>query len=177
MYRLLIYPRGYSRVVDTAGTANTLPTVSREVLRPTRIDEDADVERTLRLYLGQDESTDWAIRRKEIATCSKLYGVFQNWVEFQLARNAYVYDMSLDFLLDTLHFIAKGTRNMAPQAWKELLERQPAVRPDEASEGRIALASDLLKEINWSNFMAQWISQPDGYDDMVFSTYVFFGKL
>ncbi len=176
-YRLLVHPRGFSRVVTPDGVSNTIPYTEPVSLRPQRIDEDSSVEQMMRRHLGNDEYVDWAIRRQELALCAGLYGNFRNWVEFQLARNGFIYDMSLDFLIDTLRFISTGQRTMQAKAWKDILEVNPIPKPTEASPARIARVLDIVNRINWDDFMAQWISQPGGYDDMIYSTYVFFGKL
>lgn len=174
---LIIHPRGYSRIVDSMGCSN-LPTYDAPLkLKATRIDEDTTIETIIRKHLGQAMETDWPVQRKEIAECARLYGCFQNWVYFQLARNGYVYDLTLDFLLDTLTFIATGVRRMEVQTWKGLIENNPSPRPEAPSPARLIAASAILDGICWNDFMAQWISQPNGYDDMVFSTYLFFGKL
>lgn len=174
---LIIHPRGYSRIVDSFGVSN-LPGYDAPLkLKPMRIDEDTTTETLLRKHLGQSGDTDWSIQRQEIAECSRLYGCFQNWVYFQLARNGYIYDLTLDFLLDTLTFIATGIRRMEVQTWKGLIEAQQPPRPDKATPARIVAVQDLLNSIDWNNYMTQWLSRPNGYDDLVFSTYLFFGKL
>lgn len=174
---LIVHPRGYSRVVDSRGCAN-LPSYNAGLkLRAQRIDEDTTTETLIRKHLGQAMDTDWAVQRVEIAECARLYGCFQNWVYFQLARNGYIFDLTLDFLLDTLTFIATGVRRMEVQTWKGMIESNLMPRPEVASDARLIAAQSILSGINWNDFMAQWINQPNGYDDMVFSTYLFFGKL
>ena len=177
--QLIIHPRGYSRVVDSAGVANQIDLdAGKHVFIPQMIDEDRDIEALLRKYLGGNEWVDWAIRKKELNTCSFVYGDFGNWVNIQLTKNPYVYDMSLDFLLDTLGFIATGRRKMQANNWKDLLEIKPVPRPSVANQTRLELVDQSIRNaIDWKNPINQWVSQPNGFDDLVYSTYVFFGKL
>lgn len=177
--QLFIHPRGFSRVVSSTGVANQINLDStKQVFVPQLIDEDREIEALMRKYLGGNEWVDWAVRRNELHACSFIYGDFANWVDLQLTKNPYVYDMSLDFLLDTLGFIAIGERRMHPNNWKELLEVRPVVRPSTANQSRATLLPESIKNsIDWDNVINQWVSQPNGFDDLVFSTYVFFGKL
>lgn len=174
---LIIHPRGYSRVVDSLGRSNLSTYDAPLKLKAVRIDEDTTIETLLRKHLGQAVDTDWSVQRTEIAECARMYGCFQNWVYFQLGRNGYIYDLTIDFLLDTLTFISTGVRRMSVQSWKGLIETNPSPRPEVATPARILAVQSLLDSIHWNSYMAQWINQPGGYDDMVFSTYLFFGKL
>lgn len=177
--QLFIHPRGFCRVVSSTGIANQIDMdSSKQVWTPQVIDEDREIESLMRRYLGGNDYVDWAVRRNELHTCAFTYGDFANWVDIQLTKNPYVYDMSLDFLLDTLCFIATGERKMKPNNWKELLEIRPVVRPSSASQSRaLQLPDSIRNAIDWDNAINQWVSQPNGHDDLVFSTYVFFGKL
>lgn len=178
MSKTLVYPRGYSRTVN--GPLEALVT---DLKRPRSVyaeRPDSQVE-----ILHVDWVTDiepnmsWSRRRNFILYYNKLYGNFWSWLKQQVVTNDYIYDVNLDFLIDTVRFILTGHRHMAIQNWRDLITEFPNSKPGTASLDRwehFKQESGFTENHMQSNYIGMWCSHDSGFEDLIYTTQIIFGR-
>lgn len=119
----------------------------------------------------------WEFRRKVITAAQRLFGGNYNWFLLQ-DNNASRSDYNYEFLLDTVRFIATGQRRMSIHTWPMLVSDEPAAglalvnnRKDIAR-----LFQQLYLNTSAEGMIQKWMSQPKGFDDMMFTLHLLFGK-
>lgn len=162
-----MYPRGYS-----GGQA------SPSVVTDTR-EGDPEVVQLFERYTGPEaRSTDWEFRKQVIKAAIRLLGGSGNWFVKQ-DINPMVQDYNYQFLADTLKFIATGRRDIHVVAWQDLLTHAPN-QPLKTLEGRHELG-DRIREfghvVSVEALIQKWCSQPNGFDDLMFSMHLMFGRM
>lgn len=176
--KALVYPSGFSRIVNEITESLVTDNVKPRRIYATNHDVQVEV-----LYLNwitnPNECISWDERRKFILYYNKLYGNFWTWLEQQLVTNDYIYEMNLDFLIDTLRFILTGTRTVHIRNWRDLITEYPSPRPGIASKDRLVLLQELLssyKKLDNFNYIGMWCSHESGFEDLIYTTQILFGK-
>lgn len=119
--------------------------------------------------------------KKKVITCAiRLYGNFYPWLDFQLKRNRFIHDLNQEFLIDTLKFIKTGERSMMLHMWENLLEQYPDTLQRKQPITDL-MTLEYLENIDYvenpfSDYIVEWTTQKDGFYDMLYTTYLLFGK-
>lgn len=169
MAKTLRYPRGFTSALTEYPSASDMKTAIE-----TACDEDVSVLINSYVTLGiQRES--WAFRSRVLDAAARLFGDFRQWVHFQAAHNDHIYELNYDYLVDTLNFIRKGERAIAATTLKELLLERPAARHGVATPARAeALRLNDTKE--FENYLGKWVAHEGGFEDLLITLHVFFGR-
>lgn len=173
MSNTILYPSGYTRTVTEEGKLDL------ELLRPKQLIK-SEYERTVvELYQSyisnNDMNPDWDFRRYALITITQTYGNFWLWAQQQLTINDYTYDTNKDLLLDTLQYIITGKRVVNIMNWSDLLVDYPDARPRSASKERYNLMKEIVGNNVRNNFISMWCKHERGFEDMIFTTNLFFG--
>lgn len=141
---------------------------------------DRDIENIYRSYINHEiDFNNWNYRVQVIEECFRLFGQnFEEWVLYQINKNTLVYDHSLEFIIDTLNFITGKQRTTSIFVWRELMLTNPEHKSNiEISTRRINKLRDLHPRIpsQTSEIVQLWCSQPDGFEDLITSLFLFFG--
>lgn len=122
-------------------------------------------------------SVTWDFRKKVIQLAQSLFEGDFNWFIRQ-DKNAMVTDQNYLFLIDTVRFIATGSRRLSIYTWPALLTYDVPVGKtvdtrDEISKLFIetALATDT------TTLISKWLSHKDGFNDMMYTLNMLFGNL
>lgn len=178
MAKSLVYPSGFSRSVNEITEA-----LVTDIVKPRRVFAQSPDTRVETLYLDWTTSPDndmsWERRRKFILYFNKLYGDFWTWVQQQLVANDYIYDMNLDFLIDTIRFIQTGHRHIHVRNWRDMIIEFPEPRPGIANADRLELLKDFIgsfENTTRNNYIGMWCSHESGFEDMIYTTQIMFGR-
>ena len=106
----------------------------------------------------------------QIIDCAKrLFNDFDLFVKYNVLSNNLVHGKVLDFLVDTVDFVNGGIRELPITTWANYLDqdkKRPAVVPDRRN---------LTLNITGPNYIAKWIRQPNGFEDLVSTLILMFG--
>ena len=120
-------------------------------------------------------------KKEVIETCIRLYGDFYNWLQYQLKMNRFVYGVNQEFLIDTLWYIKTGERKVMLPVWESIITQYPDMGDVKSKllDDTMVL-SFLSNPSNYTNpssgYIAEWTSHPDGFYDMLYTTYLLFGR-
>lgn len=109
----------------------------------------------------------------------KLYSNLLDWAMYQINKNSFVHGHTQSFIVDTLHFIMSGERDMRLITWMDLIEKDPVYTPNNEIEksARDTLRSFReLKRTGVQSYIGMWCSKPGGFEDMLYSTWLLFGS-
>lgn len=120
-------------------------------------------------------------KKEVIETCIRLYGEFYKWLNYQLIMNRFIYGVNQEFLIDTLWYIKTGERKMMLPVWESIITQYPdmdAVKPSRFEDTMVQsfLSSPSNYTNPYSEYIAEWTSHPDGFYDMLYTTYLLFGR-
>jgi hypothetical protein len=118
----------------------------------------------------------WLHRAEGLRHAKSLFGDFSQWLYGQL-DGEFLYGRRLDFLEDTLRFITMGQRSITIQNWEDLLEDFPETGVfinRGVAEARLKVA--FPTPLTTVDAIANWCSQPSGFDDMVCTLNILFGE-
>lgn len=104
-----------------------------------------------------------------IDIAKRLFGDFDAFVNYNCVENPLVHGKDLDFLIDTVEFVNGGIRSLDITTWFNYLDqlpKKPAAIPDNR---RISLNR------TGSNYIAKWLRQPNGFQDLVATITIMFG--
>jgi len=93
--------------------------------------------------------------------------------------NALLKDQNYAFVLDTVRFIATGRRRFSIHTWPALVTYEVPVF-NESVQGRrdiYLLTEELHVPIQTEAFIQKWLSQKDGFNDMVYTLHLLFGSV
>lgn len=168
---VLIYPRGFMSLSEKT-SQSFLPGNELEIAFS---DADPVIQELYSLFISRSVNYDsWRFRKLVIAAASRLLGDVKSWITLQAGFDDYVYGLNFDFLQDTWGFIKTGHRDMSPLVWQELLL--------EHQEPKFRIANpDRVTGFKWDgidadNVIGQWCSHDGGFEDMLSSLHVLFGK-
>lgn len=170
MPNILQFPRGYCVAYDTIGDQSNYHDA---------VDGDVEFNTVYNAFINHSANHDgWEFRSLVLKIAIRMFGDFRKWLALQ-AKNPALYGNNYDFLHDTLKFITTGERNVSVLNWLELLTEQPANLPQGNLDRRI---DELLQgtgfgiSVTTEQIIAQWCSQPMGFEDMLCTMHVLFGK-
>lgn len=119
----------------------------------------------------------WDFQKRVIAEALRLFGGNYNWFIMQ-DSNAQRVDWNYKFLLDTIRFIATGRRELSIHTWPMMVTDEPpaglqliGVRTDVAN-----LFKTLALSTSPEAMIQRWVSQPGGFDDLMYTLNILFGK-
>jgi hypothetical protein len=161
MTRLVIYPRLYQ--VKTEGEG---PMISSQ--------GDDAVTALYREYEIGDKDTRGLNFRYRVFDCAlRLFGDFREWMMVQ-RNNPNMVGYNLEFLRDTLQYIFKGTRQMSPMVWGDLVKET-----DDFTDQPHHLTHEDLRlpeNITTAQLLQLWCSRKGGFEDLLQTLNVFFGS-
>lgn len=120
-------------------------------------------------------------KKEVIETCIRLYGDFYRWLQYQLIMNRFVYGVNQEFLIDTLWYIKTGERKVMLPVWESIITQYPDlgdVKPKRLEDTMVEsfLKSGSNYDNPYSGYITEWTSHPDGIYDMLYTTYLLFGR-
>ena len=128
---------------------------------------------------------DYAFRRSVVAAAKYAFGLdFLQWYRCQLAEG-FVSDLHLKFLDDTMQFIMSGRRELDLMTWISLIE-QAGVQDERAfSETSVSffgkyfpgIQNSALMRTDTVDVLQEWVSQENGFQDLLLSLRVLFGNI
>lgn len=132
---------------------------------------DASIDTLYDIYVCRKVNTaSWTFRSEVLRQALRLFGNFQEWLEYQRANPA-ISGYNRDFLEDTVRYIQTGQRQMLVLNWVELMDEiDYRERPVTT---RVPLT--LLSNANTVQVLQTWCSHTDGVEDLVQTLYVLFG--
>ena len=130
---------------------------------------DVQLNTLYQMFLTNSVDTDsWAYRKSVLDTAIRFFGDIQQWLTLQ-AQNPCLYGNNYDFLCETLSFVKTGRRRLSVLNWIELMYPLPGPIPQGVG------TRTLTYEGSTEDFIAQWCSQPAGFEDMLCTLRVLFG--
>lgn len=120
----------------------------------------------------------WDFQKRVLEVAQDIFQGDYSWFMRQ-DSNALVRDQNYAFILDTVKFIATGRRKFSIHTWPTLVSYDVPV-VNESVEGRrdIYRLIDELKVPSETNaFIQRWVSQPKGFDDLVYTLHLLFGNV
>lgn len=124
------------------------------------------------------QAITWEFQKRVINLALDMFAGEYSWFIRQDA-NALLNDQNYGFVLDTVRFIATGRRKLSIHTWPALLTYDVPV-VTESVEGRrdiyklmLALSVGTQSEA----FIAQWLSQKDGFNDLMYTMNMLFGNV
>lgn len=119
----------------------------------------------------------WPFRKQVMTVAMRLLTPFPSWVAAQY-QNPYLYGRNFEFFEDTLRYLQTGRRRMEPMNWIELMDERPSDRPhlsrrpvNQALMPRVKMAAKSQDILSLA-----WCARPGGFDDLLHSLYVMYGK-
>lgn len=104
----------------------------------------------------------------------QLIGNFKDWLWINVTSNKAIHGYSIDFLKDTINYVATGQRRYSISTWDGVVVKNPGVGPvdahsrvDEFNDIHIPTVEDLL---------TNWLKHKDGVCDMFYAAHILFGK-
>lgn len=178
MSKTLVYPTGFSRCV-TGPTESLVTDLKRPrsvvAQRPDRQVEILHVD----WMTDMEPNMPWSRRRNFILYFNSLYGDFWSWLKQQVVTNDYIYDVNLDFLIDTVRFLLTGHRHMAVQNWRDLIKEFPAPELGAANADRweyFKQETGLDENHIKTNYIGMWCRHESGFEDLIHTTQIIFGR-
>lgn len=119
----------------------------------------------------------WPYRKQVLTAATRLFGrSFFSWVATQY-RNPYLYGRNFEFLEDTLRFIVTGRRRMGVRSWAALMEEDPDKHPRIGNrQPGAGLIPTYPTGTTTANVLAEWCSHPGGFEDLMETLAVMYGK-
>lgn len=120
-------------------------------------------------------------KKEVIESCIRLYGDFYNWLRYQLFHNRFIHGTNQEFLIDTLWYIKTGERKIMLPVWESIITQYPDMESDisKSIDDKTVYAflkSPSNKTNPYSGYLSEWISHADGIYDMLYTTYLLFGR-
>jgi hypothetical protein len=133
---------------------------------------------------GSSFISSFAFREKILLNALKCFGTdnFYDWCLLQV-KNPFATPMHTKFINDTLRFIGEGTRSVSVTSWSNLLNinNKPSVGVDNdialKTFFRTNLPNEMQKQRDMTSIVICWTSQEGGFEDLLATMYILFGKL
>ena len=130
-------------------------------------------------YVNRTENTNcWEFRQKAIDNAIRAFGDIKQWLNLQ-QFNTHLCDIAFDFIHDTVRYINTGERTVSTHTAGALI--QAAVNNRVIGGGytgrvvRQVILADALK-VKPENLIQTWLSYEGGFEDMLCTMYILFGK-
>lgn len=124
------------------------------------------------------QAVTWDFQKRVIDLAQDLFAGEYSWFIRQ-DSNALLNDLNYAFVLDTIRFIATGTRKFSIYTWPALLTYDVPV-VTESVEGRrdiFFLMEELTVPTNTEKFISQWLTHKGGFDDLMYTMNMLFGNV
>ena len=191
--QVVIYPRGFlgyniglpiqREETDLTKLMNNIRYNRPSLDRGKTVIANTDIESLAELYRGGDRSIrSMEFREKVLVAAMQCFGTqsFYDWCKLQ-QESPYFTDLHKRFLNDTLGFIASGERRMDTRAWKNII----TVRVPNPNDDRVVYEMDdyfkmklpaaVRRPFDVARTIADWTSQPGGFEDMIATLRIIFG--
>jgi hypothetical protein len=88
-------------------------------------------------------------------------------------------DQNYAFILDTVRYVATGRRKFSIHTWPALVSYEvPLVNESVAGRRDIYLLIESLQlSTNTNAFLQKWLSQADGFNDLMYTLHLLFGTV
>lgn len=126
--------------------------------------------------------TSFDFRESIIKTALMAFGTqsFFAWCELQ-TKNIYLTALHRKFLNDTFQFIESGKRSISNTTWQSLIKmREASVQDAEVPYAlneffRINGPNTAQRSFRTTDIIAQWVTQEEGFDDLLSTIHILFG--
>lgn len=126
--------------------------------------------------------TSFNYRRSVLSEALRAFGTssFRDWCKLQ--EDSYTFSENhRRFIEDTLKFVATGERNFGLMPWEFTLKQENATfksrqKPFDFETFFNSTATNGNKDFTVLNLVQLWVSQPKGFEDMLVSLHLIFGK-
>jgi len=139
-----------------------------------------------RYMAKNDLIRDLDFKEEIIKAAYKAFGSFNfiNWLTLQNQSPCFT-AMHKKFLIETLRYIETGSRLVNVSTWTRLIEKRPSTEVDSNVEFNVSkLMEDTnskfvggLRVVDTSDFIYKWVKWEDGFNDLLRSLYIVFGKV
>lgn len=192
-YRLKLYPRGFlgamlgvraeRRMALRENNRGFQTAEVRELKNQNSFDApNPDVEALYDTYQSQQGvSGAFEFRRDVLLTALAAFGTttFEAWFEAQF-KNPSAGDLHGRFLVDTLKFISEGRREMRLETWASLISIVSAgghIGPfPAAAKEFFGIGRQYRESFSLTEIIQRWCSQPGGFEDMLGTLHILFGR-
>lgn len=193
MTRIVVYPRGFMGydiglpVQTKGGSLDNLITsvrLNKEIDEGRRVISNSKVEKMWDQVLDGDRFVDsFDFREKILLVALHAFGTTNMLSWFRMQESSpYLTDMHKRFLNDTMTFIDTGKRSVSLFSWQHLITPRPLTASDENPElitdcffGFTKSYSPSFERIQVSSVIQRWVSQDNGFYDLLGSLHVLFG--
>lgn len=191
-----MYPRGFlGAILEDAVIANPSPFKEKMMrltptfnlgVTPSSITPNHEVEYLYEKLLRDFQPLKTMLFRKEVLlTTFRAFGTinFHSWCLLQL-KSPNFSNLHIEFLNDTVRFIQTGERKMNVETWTSLLN-QLEVKDSIGKHRELSSELKSFFQPEYSNTMENmllqdiitlWTSRHNGFEDLIMSMHVFFGK-
>lgn len=124
------------------------------------------------------QAVTWDFQKRLIDLAQEMFAGEYSWFIRQDA-NALLTDQNYAFVLDTVRFIATGTRKFSIHTWPALVTYEVPI-VSESVEGRreiYLLVDKLSVPTQADKFLQQWLSHKGGFDDLMYTLHLLFGTV
>jgi len=135
---------------------------------------DETVSELFRVYeQGAVDVTGMDFKLRILDCGLRLFGDIREWMLLQ-RNNPNLLGYNLEFLRDTLKYIATGERDLSPLIWLDLVTER-SLHSTQAHHLTLPELS-IPKEIETPQMLQLWCSRKNGFQDLVQSLFLLFGR-
>lgn len=120
----------------------------------------------------------WEFQKSVIELAQDIFTGDYNWF-YRQDSNALLKDQNYGFVLDTIRFIATGTRKFSIHTWPTLVSYEVPI-VNESVDGRrdiFMLMQKLDVPTDTNHFIQKWLSHKNGFDDLMYTMHLLFGTV
>lgn len=135
---------------------------------------DESVAELFRAYESMVPNIDAMDFKLRVLDCAmRLFGDFREWMLLQ-RNNPNMLGYNLEFLRDTLSYIATGERKFSPLVWLDLV----AHRSGHSTQAHHLTTPELSvpKSLNTSEVLQLWCARKGGFEDLLQTLFLLFGR-
>lgn len=192
MTKVVAYPRGFlgfdiGLPIETRGGGldsllssikfNKVYDESRRVISNDKVEA-----MWLQVVNGERFTDSFDFREKILLLALHAFGTtnFLQWCRLQ-ESSPYLTDMHKRFINDTLAFIENGKRSVNVISWQHLITPRKLTNADESPQirydffGNGGYNGKNLRNIDLKDVLVKWVSQDNGFYDLLGTLHVFFG--
>lgn len=194
MKQVVVYPRGFlgydiglpvqKQATDITRVMADIRYNKVNVSRDRTVISNEEIEKLFKQHrLGDRSMASMAFREKIILAAGTAFGTtsFFDWCKLQ-QDSPYFTDMHRRFLNDTFKFIATGERSMNTSTWNQIIVVRPETPEDRKTTYlyqdffKIHLGALMARPAFINQTVVSWVSQPGGFEDMLATLNILFGK-
>lgn len=124
------------------------------------------------------QAVTWAFQKRVIDLALELFAGNYSWFIRQ-DSNALLKDQNYAFVLDTVRFIATGTRKFSIHTWPALVTYEVPIINESVDNRRdiYFLMEKLDVPTQTEKFLQKWLSHKGGFDDLMYTLHLLFGTV